>query len=177
MRNVMNRMLTGLVVMGLFLALAPSALASTTWYVDGVNGNDGNNCTSAQTACKTMGHAISLAASGDSIIVAPATYTENLTIGFSLNVIGSGANTTIIDGGGVKTVVAISSTSAVVTLSDLTIRNGYAFGGGGIGNFGILTINNSTVSGNRALYYGGGISNAGSATINNSIISGNKAPG
>jgi hypothetical protein len=44
-----------MVVMGLFLALAPSALASTTWYVDGVNGNDGNNCTSAQTACKTIG--------------------------------------------------------------------------------------------------------------------------
>jgi hypothetical protein len=62
-------------------------------------------------------------------------------------------------------VVAISSTSAVVTLSDLSIRNGYnAWAGAGIATFGILTINNSTVTGNRASYYGGGISNAGSAT-------------
>jgi len=173
----MNRMHTSLVVISVFLALAPSTLASTTWFVDGVNGNDSNNCTSAQTACKTIGHAISLATSGDSIIAAPATYTENLTTGFSLNVIGSGANTTIIDGGGVKAVVVIPSTSAFVTLSGLTIRNGYARAGGGIGNSGILTINNSTVSANRALWYGGGISNGGSATINNTTISGNKAPG
>jgi hypothetical protein len=117
------------------------------------------------------------------MIVAPATYTENLTIGFSLNVIGSGANTTIIDGGGVKPVVTISgsaqaftSTSADVTLSGLTFRNGFnGYAGAGIANFGILTINNSTVSGNRAIYFGGGILNSGSATINNSTISGNKA--
>ena len=50
----MNRklMLNGL----LFLApcLAPTALASTTWYVDGVNGSDSNNCLAADTACKTI---------------------------------------------------------------------------------------------------------------------------
>jgi hypothetical protein len=53
------------------------------------------------TACKTIKHAISLASSGDTIMVAAATYTENLTIGISLKVIGSGARTTIVDGGGV----------------------------------------------------------------------------
>ena len=31
-------------------------------------------------------------------MVGSATYTENLTIGISLNVIGSGASTTIVDG-------------------------------------------------------------------------------
>src|SRR5215475_11694656 len=91
----------------LALLLAPSAVASTTWYVNGVSGSDSNNCTSPTTACKTIKHAISLAASGDSIIVAAATYTENLTIGISLKVIGSGANTTIIDGGYVGRVVTI----------------------------------------------------------------------
>jgi len=64
----------------LFVALAPAALASNTWYVDGVNGNDNNDCKTAQTACQTIGHAISLASSQDSIMVAPATYKENLTI-------------------------------------------------------------------------------------------------
>jgi hypothetical protein len=33
-------------LVALFLALAPTALASSKWYVDGVNGNDKNNCKS-----------------------------------------------------------------------------------------------------------------------------------
>src|SRR5215469_3872348 len=86
-----------LLVLALFLALAPTALAAT-WYVNGVSGSDGYNCKSLTTACWSIGHAISLASSGDTIIVAPATYYENLTIGISLNVIGSGVSTTIIDG-------------------------------------------------------------------------------
>lgn len=182
----MRRIYTNLLPIALFLVLAPTALASTTWYVDGVNGSDGNNCQTAQTACKTIGHAISLAGSGDSIIVAPATYTENLTIGLSLSVIGSGASTTIIDGNAAGRVVTIHNSSAQVTLSNITIRNGLAGGvvpnGGGIDNVGTLTINNTTVSGNgarstayRVPAFGGGINNGGTATINNSTISGNSA--
>ena len=177
----MNRMHASPAVISLFLALAPSTLASNTLYVDGVNGNDSNNCTSAQTACKTIGHAISLTSSGDSIMVAPATYTENLTINFSLNLIGSGANTTIIDGGGNSTVVTISSTSGLVTLSRFTIRNGSANTGGGIYNSGTLTINQSIVSANRARILtngstlGGGIYNTAVLILNNSTVTGNTA--
>jgi hypothetical protein len=163
----------------LLLALAQFASA-TTWYVNGVTGNDSNNCTSPTTACKTIGHAISLASSGDSIMVAPATYMENLNISISLKVIGSAASTTIIDGGGVNTVVNISTTTAHVTLSDLTIRNGHANGGGGIANSGSLSINRSVVTGNSALGFlgygfGGGIDNFGSLSINSSVITGNFA--
>ena len=43
----------------LAVTLCSAALANTTWYVDGVHGNDNNNCKSPQTACKTIGHAIS----------------------------------------------------------------------------------------------------------------------
>jgi hypothetical protein len=71
--NLRTLILTGLLLPGLLVALPPCALASATWYVDGLN-NDANNCLTAQTACKTIGHAISLASSGDSIIVAPVTY-------------------------------------------------------------------------------------------------------
>jgi hypothetical protein len=123
-------MFISLQLVALFLALAPTALASSKWYVDGVNGNDNNDCKSRQTACKTIGHAISLASSGDSILVAAATYTENLTIGVSLKVVGSGAKTTIIDGMGSGTVVGISNANAHVTLSKLTIQNGGPDGGG-----------------------------------------------
>src|ERR1700686_1044632 len=66
--------LTVLTLLALFVALAPRALASTTWYVNGVNGSDTYNCLSSESGCKTIGHAISLASSGDSIKVAPATY-------------------------------------------------------------------------------------------------------
>jgi hypothetical protein len=102
-------------VLALFSPLAPVAFASTTWYVNGVSGSDSNPCKSLTTACKTIGHAISLASSGDSIIVASATYAESLTIGKSLTILGSGAATTIIQSGNfvVTPVVTISSTTAV----------------------------------------------------------------
>jgi hypothetical protein len=83
-----------LLLLVLFLTLAPTAFASTTWYVNGVSGSDKNHSMSPATAGKTIGHAILRAHSGDSIMVAAATYTENLTIGINLNVIGSGASKT-----------------------------------------------------------------------------------
>ena len=186
--NPRTLILIGLLLSGLLVALPPSALASATWYVDGVSGSDSNNCLSPPTACKTIGHAISLAASGDSIIVAPATYHETITIAISLNVIGSGARTTIIDGQAAGSVIAISS-PAQVTLANITVRNGLASFGAGIYNEGRLTINSSTVTGNNAnvrgnrviscCSYGGGIYNGtnGTLTINNSTISANRAGG
>jgi hypothetical protein len=160
----------------LFLAMAPTALASI-WYVDGVHGNDQNNCKTRQTAGKTIGHAISLASSGDTIGIGPATYTENLTINLDLNLIGSGASTTIIDGGQINTVVTVS---ANVTVSNVTIQDGTSGTfGGGIFNIGTLTINRSTISRNGAglgrIGGGGGIYNVGTATISKSTISGNRA--
>ena len=170
----------------LYLALTPVALGSTTWYVNGVSGSNSNNCLSATTACKTIGHAISLAASGDTVRVAAATYTENLTIGSSLNIFGSGAGTTIIDGMGLNRVVDISSTSAHVTLSGVKIRNGAANGsGGGISNRGVLIVIASTIRANTAtascgglvscVAQGGGIYNSGRLTISKSTLSGNTA--
>jgi hypothetical protein len=171
--------LSSLLLAGI-LTLAQTALAATTWYVNGANGSDSNNCMSPLTACRTIGHAISLAHSGDSIMVAAATYYEHLTIGLNLTILGSSAQTTIIDGGGVNRVVTISNSAAGVTLSHLTIRHGFAQNGGGIYNNGTLTINNCVVSGNSASDvgfggHGGGIYSAGNLTINHSTISGNSA--
>jgi predicted outer membrane repeat protein len=172
---------SNLLLLVLFLAIVPTALASSTWYVDGVNGSDSNDCKSPQTACKTIGHAISLASSGDSVMVAPATYTENLTVNFSLKLIGAGASTTIVDGGGVNIVVYLSNSSTHVALSNLTIRNGYApLGGGILNDSATMTINNSNISGNIAedpsddYPAGGGIATFGTLTINNSAVSRNR---
>ena len=83
--------------------------------------------------------------------------------------------------------ITISNADSVVTLANVTIRNGLPTGGygyqvfgGGIVNQGTLTINSSTVSGNSAIGedygYGGGIwNNFGKLTINNSTLSGNIA--
>jgi len=168
---------SSLLLLALFLALAPTASASNTWYVDGVNGSDNNNCKTRPHACRNIGHAISLAQSGDSIMVAPATYTENLTIRFNLKIVGSGASTTIIDGGrgrGVNGVVKVRS-GAHVSLSGLTIQHGRANNGGGIDNAGTLTINESTISGNTSAGGGGIYNYDGTLKINNSTISGNTA--
>lgn len=162
-----------LLLMAMFLAIASTALASTTWYVNGVSGSDNNNCISSQIACKTIGHAISLASSGDSIMVAAATYTENLTIGLSLKILGSGSTTTIIDGGGYCTVVIIPKSGTQVTLSKVTIRNGNGGNGGGIYNSGVLRVIDTILSGNLARYYGGGIYNSGTLIVRDSTLSGN----
>jgi hypothetical protein len=171
-----SRKLMCVAVLTLF-ATVPTAMASSTWYVDGVNGSDSNDCKSRHTACQTIGHAIGLASSGDSVLVAPAIYTENLTINVNLRLAGSGATRSIIDGGGNARVVSILSTTAHVALSNVTIRNGAAAGGGGILNWGVLAINNSAISRNTAASSfsatGGGIYNSGTLTINNSTLSGN----
>jgi len=179
-------MLVSLLLIAAFLAVVPSATASNTWYANGVSGKDSNSCKSPQTACKTIGHAISLASSGDSIMVAAAIYKENLLITFSLTIAGSGARTTIIDGGGVATVVTIYNYSHThVTLSGLTLQNGLGFGGGGgIYNAAVLTINNSSIGANttKAGISGGAVgagiyNDEGTLVINNSTISGNTARG
>lgn len=186
-----SKLLTSLLFAAVFLALGSTALlATTTWYVNGVSGSDGNRCLSSTAACKTIEHAISLASFGDSIQVAAANYYESLSIGISLVILGSGASTTVIDGGASSRVVTISN-GPHVTLSDLTIQNGKASSGGGINNSGTLTLTNSTVSGNWApipcirffvfceiragTASGGGIYNSGALIISNSVISGNHA--
>ena len=160
------------------LTFAPAALAGNIWYVDGVNGNDNNDCMSSQTACQTIGHAISLASSGDSIMVAPATYTENLTISFNLKVFGSSAATTIVNGSGGGSGITISGGTTHVVLSKLTVRGGspYKSRGGGINNHGTLTLAESVITNNVAkASHGGGIFNGGAMAINKTVVSGNYA--
>jgi len=180
---------------------AAPAFAATTWYVNGVKGNDNNNCMTPQTACKTITHAISLASPGDSIRVAAAHYKEAIGIDFSLKIIGAGAKSTVIVGGGVGSgdVVDVSGSTSHVVLSKLTILKGdcvvensgiltvndsvISEGAdyGGIENFGTLMLNRSNISYNNTEGfdgydgYGAGILNYGIAVINNSTITGNTA--
>ena len=171
----------------LFAALQ-TALASSQWYVDDVNGNNHNDCQSPQTACKTIRRAISHSSPGDSIIIAAATYPENLTMPHSLNIVGSGAATTIIDGRGIGSVIL--SNQRDVTISQVTMRNGGGDGGSGVGDggnvyncFASMTITDSILTGGRVRRgpgfdgFGGAIYNCPGSTLTiiNTTISGNSA--
>jgi fibronectin-binding autotransporter adhesin len=164
-----------LLLIALSLVVPTSALAST-WYADGKNGDDVNDCKSPATACGSIGHAIALSAPGDTVEIAAATYQDNLTIPFDLTLNGAKATTTIIDGGYNADVVVALGTTANVVLSNLTIQKGSGSHGGGVLNGGLMTITNSVITGNVA-GAGGGIYNSGTLTISSSTITGNYAAG
>lgn len=158
-------------ILGVLLMLTSTAVAGT-WYVNGASGDDGNNCTTKTTACATIGHAISLAASGDTIQIAAATYQENLSIPVNLTLNGAKASTTIVDGTSTANVFTVGA-GISLTLSNLTVQNGVGYsGGGGVDNAGTLTVKNSNFYTNTALS-GGAILNTGTVTISNATFSGN----
>ena len=83
------------------------------------------------------------------------------------------------EGGGVY------NSGGAMTINNSRVRDNYAGSsdvfpvgyGGGISNYGTLTITDSTIAGNGCGLSGGGIYNFGTLTINNSTISGNRADG
>ncbi|MBV8067835.1 MAG: hypothetical protein JO113_07650, partial [Candidatus Eremiobacteraeota bacterium] len=113
-------------------AMRPAAPAGgATFYVNGVSGNDKNDCKSPQTACKTIEHAVRISASGDTIEVAAAVYPENVTIHHSVRIHGAGANKTIVDGQRHGSEFLIAFNPIDVTITGMTMRNGSGSGDGG----------------------------------------------
>lgn len=110
--------------------------------------------------------------------------TGDLDIEGNLRIVGAGPDQTIIDGNDLDRVLHILS-SANVTISNLTIRNGFMSTGGGILVEGSLTLDNVIVADNTANYlantpigHGGGILvNQGTLTLNNSKVQNNSATG
>jgi CSLREA domain-containing protein len=133
----------------------------------------------------------------DTIQLAPGVYTLSLVganedfavtgdldIRDSLAIVGPGAASTIIDGGGIDRVFQVISPGITVTLSNLTVRNGHATGpgdpnlgsGGGIANNGYLLLTNSAVLSNTADFGGGGVANNGVLILSGSTVLSNTAP-
>jgi nitrous oxidase accessory protein NosD len=84
------------------------------------------------------------------ILVAAGTYTEHVTISRDVTLRGEGKESTVVDGSGSRGSV-FTITSGTVTIPGVTIQHGFNLAnGGGIGNSGTLTIENSTFSNNRA---------------------------
>jgi hypothetical protein len=131
----------------------------------------------------TIQGAINIANNGDTVLVAPGTYVENINFnGKAITLISSaGAAQTIIDGGRNGSVATFNNreTSGAV-LNGFTIQNGAAifypyFDGGGIyiGYSASPTIVNNIIQNNGACSGGGIGSNNGSARIQGNIIQNN----
>jgi hypothetical protein len=88
---------------------------------------------------------------------------------------GPVANTVVIDGNhAVHDGNFLVYPGVTATLSHLVIRDGFGDDGGGIANFGTLTVADCQVTGNSAFSEGGGIDNESNLSITNSLIAGNK---
>lgn len=111
--------------------------------------------------------------------------TGDLDIAGNVTLIGNGADSTIIDGGGLDRVFHVdpACTGYIVEIKGITIRNGqapaspYTNDGGGVYNCGNLKISDSTISDNRLMSIGtgGGIYNKGFLSGQNLVVTNNAA--
>jgi parallel beta-helix repeat protein len=132
----------------------------------------------------TIQQGIDASVDGDTVLVQPGTYVENIDFNshtitlaslFLTTQDTSYISSTIIDGDSSGSVVTIVDGGGTIT--GFTIQNGYAIDGGGFKNYGhenVHTISNNIIRGNTATSAGGGIRAAGSIIINNTIY-GNSA--
>jgi CSLREA domain-containing protein len=98
----------------------------------------------------------------------------------AVTITGAGPQSTIIDGGGASFDGALEFFSgANVTISGVTIRNGYRIAGGGVrlNNTAAVTLNNVWVTGNSAAFGGGVTVEGGTLNVSNSAITSNVATG
>ena len=114
----------------------------------------------------TIQAGINVAKSGDTVLVAPGTYTENINfMGKAITVKSSkGASLTIVDGGGVAPVVTFDTNeTSSSTLSGFTLQHGISttnslyIGGGVFVYFASPTISSNIIQNNTACSGGGGI--------------------
>jgi len=188
------RKLSARIILALVLVLLASAASAihpafadtVTWYVNVSSGNDGNDCSTSGSACKTLTAAISKASAGDTIVLSTGTYSATsgevfpITIDKDLTIRGASASGTILyRTGASQRVVAISGSDVDVVFENLTIRGGSdtTQSGGGIYADGIssLTLNNVIVRNNSG-YHGGAIAMlGGTLTLNNSTFTSNSA--
>jgi hypothetical protein len=116
----------------------------------------------------TIDDALAAAHDGDRIKIAAGTYEGGFTIRRNVSLLGAGAGLTTIDGGGT---VATVDPGVSATIRGVTIKGG---SGGGVVNFGTLSLAKSVVSGNAA-QYGAGLYNSGTMSVSDTTVRDNSA--
>ncbi|HWF72184.1 MAG TPA: DUF1565 domain-containing protein [Solirubrobacteraceae bacterium] len=162
-------------------AAASARAAGTELFVDAANGNDqsgANNCQTQATPCETIGQAVSVAAGGDEIKIAPGTYDEAISTSLSLSFIGSGtsgASATTIDSTGQSApALLLSGGGSVTDLAlnddDSGIGGALQAAGGTVTAQGLLITTAGTTAGTDAIDVTAGtldLSDSTAAAINN----------
>lgn len=92
-----------------------------------VGGNDGNDCHSVSTACRTIAHAISVADAGDTIFVGIGSFDESpagVTVDKSVSIVGRGLNTNVSNSSTANGTMVVHITAPNVELRGLRIVKG-----------------------------------------------------
>ncbi len=156
--------------------------AGPIWYVDVLN--DGYANGSLEYPFKTISNAIVPAQDGDTIIVSPGTYYENVNFsGKAITLCSTNPDDwavvkeTIINANNSGSVITFKGSESYETvLSGFTITNGKSSSGGGIycPDYAYPTITNNIIMGNTSINGGGGIL-GGRPRLHNNIITNNQA--
>lgn len=170
----------GVIALPIMLALlARPATASCGGTTTVSNETELNAAIAAFNAVAASPCTFTIQLSGNIPLTASTTAINNATSGVNLVI---GGATFTVDGQGINGILPFEiAADTVVEMNDITIRGGNSSSlGGGISNFGQLTINDSTITDNKAASHGGGINNGrnlvlGTLTVNNSTISNNTA--
>ena len=127
--------------------------------------------------------AINAANSGDTVLVAPGTYVENINFNGKAIIVTSsnGPAATIVDGNHNGTVVTFNHSETLSSvLNGFTIRNGFLDGGAGAGiaiTFASPTITSNVITGNHSAVAIGIYVYLGSPLISNNTITSNDPTG
>jgi hypothetical protein len=160
---------------GAFEFFMPAGADGNTLYVSS-NGNDSGDCSSSSSPCATISYALTQANPGYTIEVAGTIDDDpDITQPVTISQMPGGAPAVVIgDASGSVFTISMKGPNQV-TLDGLTIENGQSQYGGGITNFGTLTMTNSTIADNTATDggEGGGIQNNGTLDLVDSTISDN----
>ena len=149
-----------------------------------VNTNDDPTSWSTTDGVVSLREAIARASSGDQITFTAAVARKTITLHGSpleiykgITISGTPENRVTIDGNGKSSVFYVNggSDSVPVALNHLVVTGGKGTYGGGISNYGTLTVAGCLVEANGASYGGGLYNGGGKLTLTDSAVAGNTA--
>jgi predicted outer membrane repeat protein len=127
----------------------------------------------------TITEALAGSSFGDTIVIEPGTYAENLNLGGKdIRLIGRGEPEAVIIDGGLLGSVITGIAEEEITLANLTLTGGYAENGGGVRIAGgaVLNLFNVVIRDNFATQHGGGIYiDRGTLNVDGMILANNWA--
>ena len=152
--------------------------SSTDWHVS-FDGDDLIGTGAESNPFASIQAGINFANVGNRVLVGPGTYVENVDfLEKEIHLISTmGAESTIIDGAGVGTVVKMWAPDKQNTLRGFTLQNGSAHEGGGLYLYSNGVVDSCIIQNNETPTYmgGGAYVNAGTSTIKNTVFRGNQA--